>query len=145
MKDHQALFRNINQNSLLFLPNLSLRIGSKSFETDATTGRPISATRLSPIERKNSSKPTLNAQTSLESESRSSLRNEDTDLLKHSKSASRLAPLDKNFDKLKFKNDDNNKFKNEQNKNTDKVDLIWKKFFEPLVNQMDDFFKSNLF
>ena len=54
-----------------------------------------------------------------------------------------MAPLEKNADKLKFKNDDN-KFTNENSKNTDKVDLTWKKFFEPLVNQMNDLFKSKI-
>ncbi|CAF1134277.1 unnamed protein product, partial [Brachionus calyciflorus] len=103
-------------------------------------------TRLSPIENKSTSKPNLNTQTSLESESRNSFRTDtETDILRLSspKTASRLAPLDKNTEIIKIKKEDLNKSKSSQEaKSDEKVDLNWKRFIEPLVNQMDIFFRS---
>jgi hypothetical protein len=147
-------------------------IGSKSFETDFSapvSSRPISATRLSPIENKptGSSNRTFDSNTNLDSVSVTSADNLHLSSPKTSAKSSRLAPLEIN-------NNNNNNNNNEKTvklkvettrkssaplsttttgaaadgssevaKKDEDEAKSWTNFIEPLLNLMDGYFKDN--
>lgn len=161
-----------NYNTPLTLTLLS-RIGSKSFDTDPSTSRPISATRLSPIdvkERPNSSK--FSSQTSIDctdlaSNSRSCIDEERIlPVTSQSKVSlnSRLAPLDTATEKDKTKNsikvrefefteppcksrdaDSATSTTSLTNSaNDSQTEIKWKSQIEPLLNVINTCHKDNL-
>lgn len=169
--------KNSNRTSIQWLKKLSssltflliYRIGSKSFDTDPSTSRPISATRLSPIdvkERPNSSK--FSSQTSIDcsdltSNSRSCIDEERIlPVTSQSKVSlnSRLAPLETEKDKIKssikvreYEFTEPCKSRNVDSAtsttsaasaNDSQTEIKWISQVEPLLNVINTCYKENL-
>lgn len=139
---------------------LNFRIGSKSFDADtsAAPSRPISATRLSPIENKPINHQKLSSQSSLEIEtnqSRNTIEEEQilpVSLPKQSSVASRLRPLEIS-EKLRNIKIQEYEF-NPRNSNSassitsgpshddSQTEINWRTNIEPLLNLMNTYFKG---
>jgi hypothetical protein len=168
-KDRLALFSRL---SSFFTENLYLifsrfSIGSKSFtDTDNASSRPLSATRLSPIDKPLSASSKLTSQSSFdETKSSNHLVVESSPKI----SKSRLAPLDIPSDKLKSIKIKEFEFKEQEPSNrshnsvskqpqakkndssssgaaaasSDQNEINWRSSIEPLLNMMNDYFKVN--